>query len=161
MNDLSLVYIETTIPSFYHEVRTEPAMVARRDATRLWWDHFRDWYRIATSEAVLAELRRGSHPKQSATLALLDDLPLLVITDSVRVTVAAYISNRIMPNDVTGDALHLAVASHHRCSFLLTWNCRHLANANKFDHIAAINSELGLTTPRLITPEQLLPPDAD
>jgi predicted nucleic acid-binding protein len=25
------VYIETTIPSFYHEVRTEPEMIARRN----------------------------------------------------------------------------------------------------------------------------------
>lgn len=40
-----------------------------------------------------------------------------------------------MPNDPLGDALHLAIAFYHKCDFLLTWNCRHLANAKKFGHI--------------------------
>ncbi len=49
-----------------------------------------------------------------------------------------------MPNDPLGDALHLAIASYHKCDFLLTWNCRHLANANKFGHIRRVNVMLGL-----------------
>jgi len=44
----------------------------------------------------------------------------------------------------------------HHCHFLLTWNCRHLANANKFDHIRFVNSELGLPCPILTTPVELL-----
>ena len=39
---------------------------------------------------------------------------------------------------------------------LLTWNCRHLANANKFPHIRRINALLGLHVPELVTPLQLL-----
>lgn len=31
------IYVETTIPSFYYEVRTEPEMLARRSWTREWW----------------------------------------------------------------------------------------------------------------------------
>jgi len=61
-----------------------------------------------------------------------------------------------MPNDPTGDALHLAIASYHQCDFLLTWNCKHLANANKFQHIKQINTRLGLSAPTLITPLELL-----
>jgi hypothetical protein len=30
------IYIETTIPSFYFETRTDPDMVARRNWTRQW-----------------------------------------------------------------------------------------------------------------------------
>ena len=30
-------YVETSIPSFYFETRTEPEMVARRTWTRAWW----------------------------------------------------------------------------------------------------------------------------
>ena len=33
----TVVYIETSVPSFYYEVRTDPDMVARRDWTRAWW----------------------------------------------------------------------------------------------------------------------------
>ena len=32
------VYVESTIPSFYHEERTLPDIVARRQWTREWWD---------------------------------------------------------------------------------------------------------------------------
>ena len=35
------VYIETTIPSFYHETRREAEMAARREWTREWWDNQR------------------------------------------------------------------------------------------------------------------------
>lgn len=61
-----------------------------------------------------------------------------------------------MPANALGDALHLAVASFYQCHFLLTWNCKHLANANKFGHIQRINSMLGLYNPLLITPLELL-----
>ncbi len=61
-----------------------------------------------------------------------------------------------MPDDPVGDALHLAMASYYKCDFLLTWNCRHLANANKFDHIRRINTLLGLFVPALVTPLELL-----
>lgn len=60
-----------------------------------------------------------------------------------------------MPSDAQGDAAHLAMASYHGLDYLLTWNCRNLANANKYGHIQKINLKLGLQTPLIITPEQL------
>ena len=57
-----------------------------------------------------------------------------------------------MPADPGGDALHLALASYHKCDFLVTWNCQHLANANKFGHIRRVNAMLGLFVPALVTP---------
>ncbi len=75
--------------------------------------------------------------------------------------VETYVARKVMPSDPIGDALHLAVASHHRCDFLLTWNCRHLANANKFEHIRRVNAVLGLFVPALVTPLELLGDDND
>jgi hypothetical protein len=40
-------------------------------------------------------------------------------------------------------------ASYHKCEFLVTWSCQHLANANKFGHIRRVNSLLGLYVPVL------------
>ena len=78
------------------------------------------------------------------------------IDDAIADIVETYISNRVMPNDPAGDALHLAIASFHKCDFLLTWNCKHLASANKFGHIRRINTLLGLYVPMLVTPMELL-----
>lgn len=62
------VYIETTIPSFYYEVRTAPEMIARRDWTREWWDHHRARYDVFTSEAVIEELEIGTFPGKTTRL---------------------------------------------------------------------------------------------
>jgi predicted nucleic acid-binding protein len=150
------VYIETTIPSFYHETRSEPEIVARRQWTREWWDDEREQYHLVTSAAVIAELSQGTYPHQTAALQLIDELEILDIDEAVEQIVDEYIAQRLMPADPTGDALHLALASYHRCDFLATWNCRHLANARKFDHIEHENRRLGLSVPRLVTPLELL-----
>ena len=70
-----------------------------------------------------------------------------------------YIEHQGLPRNPVGDALHLALASYHKCEFLLTWNCEHLANANKFGHIRRINALLGLFIPALVTPLELLGDD--
>jgi len=150
------VYIETSIPSFYYEVRTEPDMVARREWTREWWNDHLVNYDAYTSEAVIEELEGGLFPGKEDALKLLDNLPLLDINEPIADTVATYISHHVMPGDPAGDALHLAIASFHKCDFLVTWNCRHLANANKFGHIRRINTLLGLFVPVIVTPLELL-----
>ena len=61
-----------------------------------------------------------------------------------------------LPAKAADDALHIAVAATHAIPYLLTWNCRHLANANKFGHIRRVNALLGLFVPALVTPLELL-----
>ncbi len=152
----SRVYIETTIPSFYHETRSDTATQARRDWTRQWWDEERQNYELVTSAAVLDEIQNGDYPKKENALALLSEVPLVSIEPEIADIVAVYIEHKVMPGNPLGDALHLALASFHKCEFLLTWNCKHLANANKFGHIRRINALLGLYAPSLVTPLELL-----
>jgi len=109
----------------------------------------------------LDELERGDFDSRVDCLRLLHDLPVLAADPAVFEIVEAYIQHRVMPADPLGDALHLAFASYHRCDFLVTWNCKHLANANKFGHIRRVNSILGLFSPALVTPLELLGPSND
>jgi hypothetical protein len=150
------VYVESTIPSFYHEDRTAPDIVARRQWTREWWDTAHLHHELVTSAAVLDELAEGRPDRSADRLALVSGLPLLPIEPAIGDIVEAYIRHRLMPADPAGDALHLAIASYHKCDFLVTWNCRHLANANKFGHVRRINTLLGLFVPALVTPLELL-----
>jgi hypothetical protein len=73
-------------------------------------------------------------------------LPVVAVDAAALEIVQAYLRHRVMPADPLGDALHLALASYHRCDFLVTWNCKHLANANKFGHIRRVNALLDYTT---------------
>ena len=152
----SRVYVETSIPSFYYEVRTEPDMVARRDWTREFWTVAEREYDLVTSAAVIEELEGGEYPGQQDAIELTNRLKFLDLRPEIADIVNAYIGHRLMPADPSGDALHLAIASYYKCDFLLTWNCSHLANANKFGHIRRVNVMLGLFVPMLVTPIELL-----
>ncbi len=154
------VYIETSIPSFYYEVRQEPEMVARRHWTRQWWERSASRYRLVTSEGVIAELEEGEYETQAEVLALMSSVPRLEVADDIANIIDVYLANHLMPKERLGDALHLALASYHKCDFLLTWNCSHIANANKFEHIRIINTRLGLFVPTLVTPMELCEEDA-
>lgn len=155
------VYIETTIPSFYHEDRIDAAAIARRNWTRQWWDQKRQSYELLTSIAVLNELQNGDYLKKENCLNLLNGILFVTIEPQILDIVQVYINHKLMPHDPVGDALHLALASYHKCDFLLTWNCKNLANANKFGHIRQTNGLLGLYTPSIVTPLELLEDEKD
>jgi predicted nucleic acid-binding protein len=110
---------------------------------------------LVTSEVVLDELANGPTERRADWLNLIRDLPLLSVDTAVAEIVEAYIRHRLMPA-TPGDALHLALASYYKCDFLVTWNCRHLANANKFGHIRRVNTMLGLFVPAIVTRLELL-----
>jgi predicted nucleic acid-binding protein len=153
--NMKTVYIETTIPSFYHETREDAIFAAMRQWTREWWSEEINNYHCFTSDAVINEIESGDHPEKMSKFGLLESVALLDITWEIEEIVEVYISNYLMPKDELGDALHLAIASYHKIDFLLTWNCKHLANANKRDHIRRINERLKLFTPELVTPLEL------
>jgi len=156
---LPRVYIETTIPSFYYTTRRDPESVARKNWTQHWWDFRRVACELVTAAAVLDELKKGTYPTKPQVLALLDGVSVLPTEPPVLEIVEVYLEHGVMPKDPAGDALHLALASYHKCEFLLTWNCKHLANANKFRHIQRVNGLLGLFVPSIVTPLELLGED--
>ena len=154
---METVYVETTIPSFYYEVREEPEMIARRNWTRQWWEEFGTRnFDLVTSQAVIDELSRGRFPGRDDAAALVHDLQLLPVVEEIEEIVTVYVSHSLMPRDAVGDALHLAIASFYGCDYLMTWNCKHLANANKYRHMRRVNAMLDLVTPSLVTPLELL-----
>ena len=127
-----------------------------KDWTQEWWGGPRLLCDCWTSVAVMEELESGDHPKMQQKLDLLEEALLLEITDEIREIAQVYIDNYLMPKDVAGDALHVAVASYYKMDYLLTWNCTHLANARKKQHLRRINGRLRLDTPEIITPLELL-----
>ena len=149
------VYVETTIPSAYVSTRTDPSSVHRRELTRAWWADQSARYDVWISEAVVLELTQGDWPGKAAALELVDPLQRVAVTEEAANIARRYVLERLVPGDLQGDALHLAVACIYEFDFLLTWNIRHLANPNKLAHLTVINRRLGLLTPQVVTPEML------
>lgn len=151
-----LIDVETSIPSFYFETRPGAQMQARREWTREWWQ-FACWQdHLVSSLWVIRELEDTPEPKRADCLSLMDGLRLLQSASEIDRLVDHYIENKVMPADADGDARHLAIATFWKCDILVSWNCRHIANANKTDHIRNANRQLGYETPQLVTPLELL-----
>lgn len=110
---------------------------------------------IYTLIFTLFEVQNADYPNKEMVVALTQSIEFLSFPEEIDEIIEVYIANFVMPKDALGDASHLAVASYHSIDYLLTWNCKHLANALKYEHIQKINLKLGLVTPMIITPEQL------
>ena len=151
------VFIETTIPSYYFETRRDRRSVDWRAQTRLWWDRYRHSYTPVTSDLVVAEFLRAPSGKSENAGRFFTDVPTLGSPARLADVISTYTAEKLMPADALGDAAHLAFASLHAIDFLLTWNCRHLANANKARHIRVVNTRLGLATPIIATPFEIIP----
>jgi hypothetical protein len=151
-----LIYIETSVPSFYYETREQPDLRSRRDWTRQWWALPKFDQELVIGLPVISELEETPAPKREKALSLVAELRILPYSGEIAEIVEVYFAHKLMPFDAQGDADHLALASYHSCDMLVTWNCKHLANANKFRHIHRVNALLGLRTPALVTPLQLL-----
>ena len=89
-------------------------------------------------------------------MAFLQDLPLLDLTEAVNKVAKAIMESGLLPPPATRDAVHIAVSSVHGIDILLTWNCRHIANAAIMKELGEIVADRGQEIPILCTPEELL-----
>ncbi len=147
------VYIDTTVPSYRFDERE--SLKYPCDITKKWWDEERRNFEIFTSLETIAELNRGDYPRKDEILDFARTIKQLKPDKEIIEIAIYYVENKLMPKDVEGDAVHLAYASYYKTDYLLTWNCNHLANANKKQHIKIINTRLELFTPEIITPLEL------
>ncbi len=151
------VYLDSTIPSYYFDNRE--SLVFECKITKRWWDEESNNYDIFLSLETIAELSKGYYPQKDKILEFIKSFQQLEPINDIKEIARFYIENHLMPLDIQGDAIHLAYASYYKIDFLLTWNCNHLANANKKQHIKIINGRLGLSTPEIITPLELFTED--
>jgi hypothetical protein len=156
------IFIETTIPSLYvSRPLRDLLQLARQELTREWWDTQRQQFDLFTSQLVLDEAADGETAKASERLQLLAGIPLLDLNEPVRVLAKKLVSTGILPRIAGRDAFHLAAAGVHRMDFLLTWNCKHIANPFIADRLHACFLDAGVHLPVICTPEQFSADDDD
>ena len=151
------VFIETTIPSYYVARRARDIVqAARQELTIEWWDEHRTEFDLFCSVAVLAELRKGEAAMAEKRERLLEGIPLLDINEHVISVAEDFLVAGIIPRKAADDAFHIACAAVHRMDFLLTWNCKHIANPQISKWIRARLAGHGLDMPVICTPEEFL-----
>jgi hypothetical protein len=129
---------------------------ARQQLTREWWDVERRNYDLCISQIVLDEAAAGDAEAAQRRMAVIDTLPLLDLTFAVDGLAETIMQSDLLPASASRDAVHIAVAAVHQVHFLLTWNCRHIANAIIFRDLQHIIMSAGYDVPVICTPEELL-----
>jgi hypothetical protein len=150
------VYVETTIPSLLTARPSRDVVIAgQQQATRDWWET-RHKYELCVSAEVLREAGRGDPEAAAQRLAALANCAILPLTDAAERLTEQIISGRVIPAKALRDAIHIGVATSHGVEYLLTWNCRHIANATIQQRLREICHDAGFELPVICTPPSLL-----
>ncbi len=154
------VYLETTVIGYATARPSRDLVVAaHQQITREWLAHGPQEYELFVSQLVIREASSGDEEAVRERLALVEGIPLLAITDAVGELAARLVGRGVVPRKAAEDALHIAVAAVHGLDFLLTWNCKHIANAMMRSAIERVCREAGYEPPVICTPEELTSDD--
>lgn len=150
------VYIETSLISYYVARPSRDLITAaRQQITRDWWDTKRFNFDLYASVIVLDEAGAGDQTFATKRLAALAGIPVLNVSPASVQLADDLVRNHALPQKAAQDALHIAVAAVHGINYLLTWNCKHIANAQMRPAIEKTCQAAGYTPPILCTPEEL------
>ena len=153
------VYLETTIPSYLAARPSRDIIIAaHQQITRDWWRDACERFDVYISEAVLAEICLGDPDVVAHRLAIVEKLPIVEINNEVQDLVSIYAQRLGLTGRAQIDLPHIALAVAYAMDYLVTWNCAHIANGAVIRRLGAINSELHLHMPVIVTPEELLQP---
>ncbi len=150
------VYIETTIPSYLTAWPNRDLIKAvQQQITREWWQT-RDRFDLLVSQLVLEESSEGDPQAATERLKALADLPVLRISEGAIALASRLVDEVALPAKAAADALHIAVAVVGGVDYLLTWNCKHIANAAMRHMIEAVCRADGYEPPVICTPVELM-----
>ena len=150
------VYIETSIVSYLTGKPSQNLLVAAwQSLTTEWWENRRDIFKLYTSELVIEEASCGDMKAAQKRLKALEGIPLLKLTDSAVELAKKLIANGVLPSKATDDAVHIALATVHGIDYLLTWNCRHINNAEIKPLVRTMIVSEGYKCPEICTPQEL------
>ncbi|MBD2770900.1 type II toxin-antitoxin system VapC family toxin [Iningainema tapete] len=151
------VYIETSILGYLTARSTKNLIIAGNiEMTRDWWEFRRNVFTLYISQVVLDEASQGDAEIAAQRLLAVRGFPLLEVTEAVENLAAQFITKSNLPAKASDDAIHIALATVNSLDYLLTWNCKHIANAQIQKKLLEICSDFGYTLPIICTPYELM-----
>jgi len=154
------VYLETSVIGYATSRPSRDLVVAgHQQITREWFADRASLYDLFISQLVAGEATGGDVGAARERSAFLQDLPRLRVTDAAGELAAKLVASGAVPRKASEDALHIAIATVHGVDYLLTWNCKHIANATMRQAIERVCREAGYEPPVICTPEELMADD--
>jgi len=153
----STVYLETTVIGYLAmRVSSVLRIAANQQTTRDWWDNQRARFDVFVSRFVVQECSQGDPVAAQERLVYLEGIPLLQVPDEADSLAESLLAGVPLPESAATDALHIAVAAVNGIEYLLTWNCKHIANPCLRPRIERVCRDIGYEAPVICTPQELL-----
>ncbi|MBC7970402.1 MAG: type II toxin-antitoxin system VapC family toxin [Verrucomicrobia bacterium] len=151
------VYIETSILGYLTARSTKNLILAGNiEMTRDWWELRRDAFTLYISQVVLDEAAQGDAEIAARRLEIVRNFPLLEVTESVEDLADQFMARSNLPPKASDDAVHIALATVNGLDYLLTWNCKHIANAQIRKKLLEVCLDFGYVLPIICTPYELM-----
>ena len=151
------VYLETSIFSYLTARPSKDILTAaRQHLTDQWWHDHRRRFELFASAVVEREARKGDPEAAERRLSAMSGIPQAVENEEVALLAERLVLDGALPETAVADAAHIAIAAVHGLDYLLTWNCRHIDNAETKPAIRAVCMALGYRCPEICTPEELM-----
>jgi predicted nucleic acid-binding protein len=158
---MARVYLETSVISYLAALPSRDVVVAgHQQTTRDWWER-RSRFELFVSDAVIEEASRGDGGAARRRLELLDGIPVLSVLEKAEALAQSFLSESALPSKAAIDAVHVALAAVHGMDFLVTWNCKHIANAMIRPQLEVLCWRAGYRPPVICTPFELLDEEED
>ena len=152
----SSVYVETSVISYLTARQSQDVIVAARQAiTRNWWQETRPRFEVYLSMLVVDEAGAGDAGAAAQRAQVMSGLPILELSDAAQALAVRLVGEGLVPKTSVEDSLHIAVATVHGMDFLLTWNFRHINNAEMKARIGGAIEAAGYECPVICSPEEL------
>jgi len=148
-----VIYLDTSVPSAYYDER----VLWRMEYTQQWWHEKLPNYQVYISPMLIAEILETQHEQtREKLIALILDMPQFKVSSEIELIAHGYVEQKIIPAKYAADAFHIAIASYYKADFLLTWNCKHLAEGHRRKLVRLFNTSAGLYVPEIVTPLELI-----
>jgi len=154
---MDTLYIETSIVSYATAWPSKNVQIAAiQEQARNWWTTERPKFELVTSQLTLDEAAAGDPIAAAERLSLLDGLPIMSISHDAELLADRILAGHMMPQKAAADALHVALAALARVDYLLTLNCKHIANAHELPRVYRLLASEGLGGLLICTPAEFL-----
>lgn len=151
-----IVYLESSVISYLTSRPNRDVIIAGRQAITLdWWENQRQRFELRISILVEEEIGRGDPKAAQLRLETVADIPSLTISDEATKIADLLLAKAAVPKGSEEDALHIGIAAAQGVDFLLTWNFKHINNAETKETIVQIVESCGYKCPQLCSPEEL------
>ena len=152
---MEAVYLETTFVSYLVALPARDLVIAgHQQITRDWWERRRTQFCLVISQVVLDEISAGDEAEVQKRLEVVSSLQVLSASPDAEALTTAIMEAGVLPEKAVRDTAHIALATVHGIQYLLTWNCRHLANA-EISRREPESEAHGFVMSTICTPEEL------